>query len=91
MTWEQKLAAILNGPACGARGDADARDAGTPQSTGTLHGLTYGRHECADYSPPWFTGRWRDWHRGHGCRLDDGKPRNADAQAEINEYSGGQP
>jgi hypothetical protein len=39
--------------------------------------------ECHDYSPPWFTGRWRDWHRGHGCRLDDGKPRSDEAIAEI--------
>jgi len=45
--------------------------------------LTYGPHECDSNSPPWFTGRWRDWHRGHGCRKDDGKPRSAEAVAEI--------
>lgn len=53
-----------------------------------MHRLTYGGHECHDYSPPWFTGRWRDWHRGHGCRLDDGKPRSQEAIDEIERFSG---
>jgi hypothetical protein len=35
-------------------------------------------------TPPWFTGRWRDWHRGHGCHLDDGKSRSEEALEEIN-------
>ena len=39
--------------------------------------------QCRNMSPPWFTGRWRDWHRGHGCNLDDGKPRSDEAKAEI--------
>jgi hypothetical protein len=39
--------------------------------------------QCINYSPPWFKGHWRDWHRGHGCHLDDGKPRRAHAVAEI--------
>jgi len=38
---------------------------------------------CANNSPPWFTGRWRDWHRGHGCDKDDGKPRTDEGEAEI--------
>lgn len=50
--------------------------------------LTYGGHECHDYSPAWFTGRWRDWHRGHGCRLDDGKPRTDEGQKEIDAHVG---
>lgn len=34
--------------------------------------------QCKDMTPPGWVGRWRDWHRGHGCELDDGKPRTAD-------------
>ncbi len=41
---------------------------------------------CSD-SPPWFRGRWRDWHRGHGCEKDDGRPRSVEAQAEINAHA----
>jgi hypothetical protein len=26
--------------------------------------------ECSNYAPAGFSGHWRDWHRGHGCRLD---------------------
>lgn len=26
----------------------------------SVHPLTYGRHECTNYSPAWFTGRWRE-------------------------------
>lgn len=40
-------------------------------------------HPCTNTSPRWFTGRWLDWHRGHGCDLDDGKPRTAAGEAEI--------
>lgn len=40
--------------------------------------------ECSNMSPPWFKGRWRDWHRGHGCNKDDGKARTAEGHAEIN-------
>ncbi len=25
---------------------------------------------CHDFCPPGHSGPWRDWHRGHGCRLD---------------------
>lgn len=39
--------------------------------------------ECTNSSPPWFTGRWRDWHRGHGCNKDDGYPRTTEGAAEI--------
>lgn len=41
---------------------------------------------CSNMSPAWFTGRWRDWHRGHGCDKDDGKPRTPEGQAEIEEH-----
>lgn len=42
---------------------------------------------CLNNTPPWFTGHWRDWHRGHGCPQDDGKPRTAAALAEMREYT----
>lgn len=38
---------------------------------------------CRNFSPPWFSGRWRDWHRGHGCELDDGEPCTPAGAAEI--------
>lgn len=38
---------------------------------------------CSNHSPSWFTGRWRDWHRGHRCDKDDGDPRTPEGQAEI--------
>ncbi len=38
---------------------------------------------CTNNSPPWFTGRWRDWHRGHGCDKDDGQPRTVEGALEI--------
>jgi hypothetical protein len=41
------------------------------------------RPTCANMSPPWFAGRWLDWHRGHGCDKDDGKPRTPEGEAEI--------
>lgn len=41
---------------------------------------------CADPTPPWFTGHWRDWHRGHGCKQDDGKPRSEAAITEIAQH-----
>lgn len=49
------------------------------RKTGTVTGGT----SCTNNSPPWFTGRWRDWHRGHGCDKDDGKPRTPEGEAEI--------
>lgn len=33
-----------------------------------------GTKPCDDLTPRWFAGHWRDWHRGHGCDKDDGKP-----------------
>jgi hypothetical protein len=42
---------------------------------------------CADTSPSWFTGRWQDWHRGHGCDRDDGRPRSPDAITEIAQHA----
>jgi hypothetical protein len=44
-------------------------------STRIVRPLTYGGHECRDFAPAGFPGHWREWHRGHGCRLDDGKGR----------------
>jgi len=41
---------------------------------------------CSDNSPSWFTGHWRDWHRGHGCDRDDGKPRSETAIAEVAQH-----
>jgi hypothetical protein len=38
---------------------------------------------CDNRTPPWFVGHWRDWHRGHGCDQDDGKPRSEAAKTEI--------
>jgi hypothetical protein len=43
---------------------------------------------CTNFSPPWFTGRWTDWHRGHGCDRDDGKPRTPEGDAEIKRGGG---
>lgn len=37
---------------------------------------------CSDNAPPWFDGHWREWHRGHGCDKDDGRP-SAAAQRPI--------
>jgi hypothetical protein len=42
---------------------------------------------CTDPSPRWFVSHWRDWHRGHGCDLDDGKPRSTAATAEIEQHA----
>lgn len=39
--------------------------------------------DCKHYAPRGFKGRWRDWHRGSGCNLDDGKPRTDDGASEI--------
>ena len=38
---------------------------------------------CTNFTPSWFVGHWREWHRGHGCEQDDGKPRSDTATAEI--------
>ena len=41
---------------------------------------------CTNHTPSWFVGHWRDWHRGHGCDRDDGKPRSEDANIEIAQH-----
>jgi len=41
---------------------------------------------CSSPTPPWFTGHWKDWHRGHGCKQDDGKPRSDAATTEIAQH-----
>jgi len=45
------------------------------------------RPPCADHTPSWFVGHWREWHRGHGCDRDDGKPRSPDAASEIAQHA----
>ncbi len=47
---------------------------------------TCAKKHCTNSTPSWFTGRWRDWHRGHGCDRDDGKPRTEDARTEIAQH-----
>jgi len=42
---------------------------------------------CTDHTPPWFVGNWHDWHRGHGCDQDDGKPRSEDAKTEVAQHA----
>jgi hypothetical protein len=41
---------------------------------------------CTNHSPSWFVGHWRDWHRGHGCDKDDGKPRSDAAANEVAQH-----
>ena len=38
---------------------------------------------CTNNTPPGFVGHWREWHRGHGCDKDDGKPRSDAAKKEV--------
>ena len=42
---------------------------------------------CTDHTPSWFVGHWREWHRGHGCDKDDGKPRSDVAVTEIEQHA----
>lgn len=43
--------------------------------------------ECSNNTPSWFVGHWRDWHRGHGCNKDDGKPRSEAAKTEVAQHA----
>jgi hypothetical protein len=45
---------------------------------------------CPNLTPGWFTGRWQDWHRGHGCAQDDGQPRSKAAVTEIAQHAANQ-
>lgn len=45
--------------------------------------MTNSAKSCADHTPPGFVGHWREWHRGHGCDKDDGKPRSEAAKTEV--------
>ena len=45
---------------------------------------------CTNSTPAWFVGHWRDWHRGHGCDQDDGKPRREEASVEIAQHEANQ-
>jgi hypothetical protein len=49
--------------------------------------MTTNQKPCSNNTPPWFVGHWREWHRGHGCAQDDGKPRSEDAKAEIEQHA----
>lgn len=40
--------------------------------------------KCHDFCPSWWRGPWREWHRGHGCDKDDGRPRSDAGWAELN-------
>jgi hypothetical protein len=46
-------------------------------------GVVRAEGSCSSTAPAWFTGHWRDWHRGHGCDRDDGKPRTEISQPEL--------
>jgi hypothetical protein len=48
--------------------------------------VTTSAKPCPNGTPSWFTGHWRDWHRGHGCDRDDGKPRSDAALTEIAQH-----
>jgi hypothetical protein len=54
--------------------------ASTPEETVT-------KKHCTDPTPSWFVGHWREWHRGHGCMQDDGKPRSDLAKVEIEQHA----
>lgn len=45
------------------------------------------KESCANHTPSWFVGHWCEWHRGHGCDKDDGKPRSAAAVTEIEQHT----
>lgn len=45
------------------------------------------RKSCGNWAPSWFVGHWKDWHRGHGCGQDDGKPQSEAATAEIEQHA----
>lgn len=45
-----------------------------------------GNKSCTDPTPRWFVGHWREWHRGHGCDRDDGKPRSDAATTEVEQH-----
>jgi hypothetical protein len=49
-------------------------------------GMQQDQKKCSNITPSWFTGRWRDWHRGHGCCQDDGKDRSNAAVIEIEQH-----
>ena len=42
---------------------------------------------CDNSTPSWFVGHWRDWHRGHGCNQDDGRPRSKAAKTEVEQHA----
>jgi hypothetical protein len=48
--------------------------------------MTNSAKPCSNGTLSWFTGHWRDWHRGHGCDRDDGKPRSEAAVTEVAQH-----
>lgn len=44
------------------------------------------RPRCRDFVPALFRFHWREWHRGHGCELDDGEPQSEEVAAAIAEH-----
>src|SRR5271163_3416142 len=52
--------------------------------------MTSSTNTCTTNAPRWFTGHWRDWHRGHGCPQDDGKPRSPEALSEVTQHEANQ-
>jgi hypothetical protein len=49
--------------------------------------MTRTAKSCTDHTPSWFVGHWRDWHRGHGCDQDDGRPRSEAAKIEVDQHA----
>jgi len=49
--------------------------------------MTKDTDHCTDHTPSWFVSHWRDWHRGHGCNKDDGKPRSDVGITEIEQHA----
>ena len=41
------------------------------------HGCATTLPVCSNLCPPSHKGRWRDWHRGHGCQFDPDRPKPA--------------
>lgn len=65
---------------------ADQLEAARDTISAVRRALDGAARTCNDNSPAWFAGRWRDWHRGHGCDKDDGRPRTEHGAAEIERH-----
>jgi hypothetical protein len=78
---QEAAAFVATDPAQSDAEQPQPREPSTPWTPPVEHSID--RDKCTNFSPPWFSGRWVDWHRSHGCDLDDGKPRSAEGAAEI--------